>query len=128
MSLRTVGIAASFALLSACAQTSRITFPQPDQLFVTSGDGDIQKPYTPIGEIIHYKTGWRLGLPLLGLIPIADVDPDAELRKEIFTKVREMGGDALINMRTSWTPASGGWLGLGAKGGYIVVTGTVIRR
>lgn len=107
---------------------SKTTFPAPDDVFITSGDGDIQKPYTPVGQLIYMKTGWRIPLPLLGLIPIDDVDPDTELKTEVFTKIREMGGDALINMLIHWQPPTNGILGLGASGGMITVYGTVIKR
>ncbi len=130
MRLKTVLLLALVAPLGACVSThtSRVTFPSPDEMFITSGDGNIQKPYTPVGEIIHYKTGFRLPAPLLGMVPLADVDPDQEIRTTVLSKVREMGGDALINMRVNWTPPSNGFLGIGAKGGFIVVTGTAIKR
>jgi len=117
-------------MLNSCAGIGLATnFPSPDDIFVTTGDGDIQKPYTPIGQIIYTRTGFRLSfLPLFGLIPIDDVDPDYELRTAIFKKVKSMGGDGLINMQISWEPAHGGILGFGASGGTVFITGTVIKR
>jgi hypothetical protein len=97
-------------------------------MFVTTGDGDIQKPYTPIGQLIYGRTGWRIPLPILGLIPVADVDPAVELRDGILAEVKRMGGDGVINLKLDWTPARGGLLGLGATGGNIVIYGTVIKR
>jgi len=116
--------------ISSCSVQyfSKTSFPAPDDVFITSGDGDIQKPYTPVGQLIFMKTGWRIPLPLLGLIPIDDVDPDTELKTEVFTKIREMGGDALINMSIQWEPPTSGFLGIGASGGMITVYGTVIKR
>ena len=116
--------------LTSCSTTyfSKTSFPAPDDVFITSGDGDIQKPYTPVGQLIYYKAGFRIPLPLLGLIPIADVDPDKELKTEVFTKIREMGGDALINMSINWQPPKNGILGMGASGGMVTVYGTVIKR
>ena len=113
-----------------CATTaqSRLMFPSPDEMFVTSGDGDIEKPYTPVGQLIYVANGWRIPLPILGLIPAQDVDPDLALRQGIYEQVRQMGGDAIINMSMSWTPPSDGILGLMASGGQIVVYGTVVRR
>ena len=116
--------------ISSCSVQyfSKTSFPAPDDVFITSGDGDIQKPYTPVGQLIYFKTGFRIPFFLLGLIPIADVDPDKELKTEVFTKIREMGGDALINMSISWQPPKSGFLGFGASGGMITVYGTVIKR
>jgi hypothetical protein len=108
-------------------QTS-VSFPNPDDIFITSGDGDIQAPYTPVGEFLYIEEGFRLGLPLLGLLPIKDVDPEVVLRSTIVQEVRRMGGDALINMRVNWTPPSSGFLGIFANGGNLAITGTVIRR
>jgi len=117
--------------IGACATTHQtsLTFPPSSELFLTSGDGDIQKPYTPVGHMIVSKRGTRIGfLPLFGLISFDDVDPEMVLRNEVFEKVREMGGDGLINMQTMYTPPKDGFLGFGANGGLLVVTGTVIKR
>jgi hypothetical protein len=104
------------------------TFPAADEVFITTGDGDIQKPYTPVGQLIYYHKGFRIGFLLLGYIPIKDIDPDMELKTEIYQRVREMGGDALINMSISFLPPKNGILGFGATGGSITVYGTVIKR
>ena len=116
--------------ISSCSVQyfSKTSFPAPDDVFITSGDGDIQKPYTPVGQLIYFKSGYRIPFFLLGLIPIDDVDPDTELKTEVFTKIREMGGDGLINMSISWEPPKSGILGFGASGGMITVYGTVIKR
>jgi len=116
--------------ITSCSSTyySRVSFPAPEDIFITTGDGDIQKPYTPIGQIIYSKSGYRIPLPLLGLIPIADVDPDTELKEGIFTRIKGMGGDALINMSIHFEPPRNGLLGLGATGGTITIYGTVIKR
>ncbi len=117
-------------VMSGCATKyqSATTFPSPDELFVTTGDGDIQKPYTPVGQLIYMRQGFRIPLPLLGMIPIADVDPDTELRRAIYQEVRRMGGDAVINLKIDWMPPNDGILGLFATGGHITVYGTVINR
>ena len=116
-------------LLNSCAGVGLATnFPSPDDVFVTTGDGDIQKPYTPIGQLIYSRTGFRIPIILFGFIPIDDVDPDYELRTAIFNKVKKMGGDGLINMQIAWEPASSGFLGFFAWGGRVFVTGTVIKR
>lgn len=107
---------------------STLTFPDPNDLFMTSGDGDIQKPYTPIGEIFYTERGWRIPLPLWGLIRFHDVYPEQLVREKLESKVREMGGDSVINLRVDWSPPSSGFLGFLATGGSIVVTGTVIKR
>lgn len=120
----------SAIMLTSCAEAfySSVSFPSPDDVFITTGDGDIQKPYTPMGQMIYSKSGFRLPLPILGLLRIADVDPDRELKQAIFARVREMGGDALINMRIHYEPPSNGFLGLMASGGSVTVYGTVIKR
>jgi hypothetical protein len=114
--------------LSGCVYKSVSTFPEANQLFITSGDGDIQKPYTPIGQLIYRRDGYRIPLPILGMLPIDDVDPDLLLRTEVFTEVRARGGDGLINMRMDWQPAKPGFLGLFASGGSLIITGTIIKR
>lgn len=116
--------------LTGCASThsSQVSFPSADDLFVTTGDGDITRPYTPVGQLIYYKQGYRLGLPLIGLISIDDVDPGVELRRGVLEEARRMGGDGVINVQLNWQPPSNGILGIGASGGHIIVYGTVIRR
>lgn len=120
----------SLILLSGCAAShqSQVSFPDSDDLFVTTGDGDITKPYTPVGQLVHIANGYRLPLPLIGLIPIQDVDPDLTLRQEIMEEARRMGGDGVINVQLDWQPPSNGFLGIGASGGHLIVYGTVIRR
>ena len=131
---RVVGLMATVlvvALTAGCGPTthqSSTIFPPPDDLFITSGDGDIQAPYTPVGQLIYSKSGYRIPLPILGLVVIADVDPDQELRNAVVQEVRAMGGDGLINMEMIWTPPHNGWLGFGASGGTITIYGTVIQR
>lgn len=104
------------------------TFPPADEVFLTSGDGDIQKPYTPIGQLIYLKKGWRINLPIFGLIPIADVDPEKEIRESIVKEIKLKGGDGLINMAITFEAPSSGILGFNAKGGMVFVTGTIIKR
>lgn len=103
------------------------TFPAADDVFITTGDGDIQKPYTPIGHIIFTEKGANIPLPLLSLIPIKEVDPDLFLRQEVKNRVREMGGDALINLDLKYEPPTT-YLYLFRIPGSIQVTGTVIKR
>ena len=116
--------------MSSCGLTHEMIarFPSPDDVFITSGDGDITKPYTPVGQLYFSKVGTRIPLPILGLIPLKNVDPDETLKKEVLYKIKEMGGDGLINMKIDWTPPSSGFLGLGATGGGVIIYGTVIKR
>lgn len=118
----------AFLFVSGCATSTQVTFPSSRSVFMTTGDGNIQKPYEPVGQLIYMKSGFRLPLPILGLLPIADVDPDVALRKGITEKVRAMGGDAVINLHIDWKAPSGGFLGLFANGGSVVIYGTVIKR
>ncbi len=113
--------------LYGCSYTSQIQFPGTQDLFVTTGDGDITKPYTPVGQIIYMETGYRIPLPILGLIPISDVDPDVIIRTKVVRQAREMGGNAIINLKIDWEPPKEGVFGLGANGGRVIVYGTVIN-
>lgn len=117
-----------FLITSCNAYKEVANFPPANEVFVTSGDGDIQKPYTPVGQLIYMKAGARIPLPLLGMIPINDVDPDTVLREEVFTEIRKRGGDGLINMQITFQAPKSGIIGLGASGGHIFVTGTIIKR
>lgn len=117
------------ALLVGCGAYNEVaTFPPADEVFITSGDGDIQKPYTPVGQLIYARSGYRLGLPIFGLIPFNDVKPDKEIREQVVREIQAKGGDGLINMSLSFEAPKNGILGLGAKGGVLFVTGTIIKR
>ena len=117
------------AFLAGCAAVKeKVTFPAADDVFMTTGDGDIQKPYTPVGQLLYYDQGYRIPAPIIGLIPFKTVDPDVVLKQEIYKEVKKMGGDAVINISIDWMPAKDGILGFGANGGYIIVYGTVIKR
>ncbi|RKX28653.1 MAG: hypothetical protein DRP47_03765 [Candidatus Zixiibacteriota bacterium] len=123
-----VTLLAVVGLMSGCAWKSKIMFPAADEIFVTTGDGDITKPYTPVGQLIYIEQGFRIPFIFLGMLPVHDVDPDMALKTKIYSEVRSMGGDALINMSIIWSPPSNGFLGMFANGGKITVYGTVIRR
>lgn len=116
-------------LFTSCGAYNEVaTFPPADEVFITSGDGDIQKPYTPVGQLIYARSGYRLGLPILGLIPFNDVKPDKEIREAVVREIQAQGGDGLINMDITFEAPKNGILGLGAKGGVLFVTGTIIKR
>lgn len=121
-------ISLAFLLIGCGTQYSTsVTFPPPDQLFITTGDGDIQKPYTPVGQIFYIKEGRRIGLPLLGFIRIDDVDPAYEISANVARQARALGGNAIINLQIGWLPPHNGFFGLGASGGRVVIYGTVIE-
>ena len=125
MILMLVGI----GMLFGCAAIKeKVTFPAADDVYMTTGDGDIQKPYTPIGQLFYWDQGYRMPLPLIGLIPFKDVDPDVALKQDIAKEVKKMGGDGVINLSIDWTPAKNGFLGFMAQGGSVAVYGTVIKR
>lgn len=114
---------------NSCGPYQRtILFPPPSEIFYTSGDGDIQKPYTPIGEFVYSQRGFRLGLPLFGLIPFTALDPEKIIRTKITPKIKEVGGNGLINMKITLVRDDPGFLGMFAKPGSIQVTGTIIRQ
>lgn len=118
----------AFFLSSCSAYQEVITFPPSNDVFITSGDGNIQKPYTPMAEFVYTNNGWRLPLPILGLIPFKKLDPEMVLRKQVSTRIKEMGGDGMINMRIAFMKDNPGVLGFLAKPGYLYITGTVIKR
>ena len=115
-------------LFGCAAMKQKITFPASDDIYMTTGDGDIQKPYTPIGQLFYWDQGFRIPGPLIGLIAFKDVDPDVALKQEIAQEVKRMGGDGLINLSINWQPAKNGFLGMFATGGSVAVYGTVIKR
>jgi len=116
-------------LLAGCASLRQVNFPPSEEVFITTGDGDITKPYKPVGHLIYTKRGFRLGfLPLIGLIPISDASAENAINEIIAKEARAMGGDAVINLDIKWTPPSDGILGLGANGGAVFIQGTVIKR
>ncbi len=119
----------SLALLTNCASLRQVNFPPPQEVFITTGDGDITKPYQPVGHLIYTKRGFRLGfLPLFGLIPFGDASAQTAVNDIIAKEARAMGGDAVINLDIKWIPPSDGILGLGANGGALFIQGTVIKR
>lgn len=116
-------------IMVGCAPYQRtILFPAANEIFFTSGDGNIQKPYTPIGEYVYSVRGFRLPIPIIGLIPLTPLDPEKVLREKITPKIKEVGGDGMINMKIVMVKDDPGFLGMFAKPGYIQVTGTIIRR
>lgn len=122
-------LALALLFTSGCAYRSAITFPAPSDVFVTTGDGDIQKPYTPIGELIYIREGYRFpfpGFPILSLIPIGDPDVEAVIRGEISEKVKSMGGDGIINLKIQWNPPKN-YVLFGVPSSALI-TGTVIKR
>ncbi|MCK4413841.1 MAG: hypothetical protein KAY32_09870 [Candidatus Eisenbacteria sp.] len=124
-----LGLMVLIAILSSgCSRMTVCTFPDPNQMFMTTGDGDIQKPYTPVGQVIYYETGYRIPVPILGLLPIADVDPDLAIRQKLQPQLEALGADAVINLRIDWEAPSSGFLGLFANGGNVLIHGTAIRR
>ena len=62
-----VTLLAVVGLMSGCAWKSKIMFPAADEIFVTTGDGDITKPYTPVGQLIYIEQGFRIPFIFLGL-------------------------------------------------------------
>lgn len=126
--LLSIVLLCGFLLLSGCASFQQVKFPPPDEVFITTGDGDITKPYEPVGHLIYTKTGFRLGLPIIGLIPIADVVAENAINEIIAREARAMGGNAVINLDIRWTPPSSGLLGFLAHGGAVFIQGTVIKR
>lgn len=112
-----------------CSYRSSIEFPPANDLFVTTGDGDIQKPYTPIGQIIYYKASPAIGIPLFNLF-VPTTDPEVEMNTGFMRMVREMGADAVINTSLDWKPPSSflsrllGW----GHGGKVLIQGTAIKR
>ena len=121
-------ILVSLYFVGCAAKLNTLYFPPSKIVFFTSGDGDIQKPYTPVGQLFYYRAGFRIPFPLLGLLPVNDVNPDTELTTIIAKEVKKMKGNAVINLKIDWSPPSNGFLGFMANGGHIVMSGTVIKQ
>jgi hypothetical protein len=109
--------AACFILSSCGAFQQTVTFPPAKDIFITSGDGNIQKPYTPIGEFVYADKGFNFLF-----IPVKEVNPDLILRTAVTDKIRQAGGDGMINMRMNYVPKTF------LSAATIVVTGTIIKR
>ena len=104
--------------MSSCSALQQtITFPSAKEIFITSGDGNIQKPYTPLGEFLYADNGIKLFF-----IPIKTINPEAILRKVITEKIKEAGGDGLINMRLNFIK------GKFFSPDQLFLTGTIIKR
>jgi hypothetical protein len=123
-------------LASGCAinRTHRIEFPPADDLFVTCGDdpgSESNKPYVPKGQFIHVTQEHYLPIPLLGMfVRIGKAEPQHVFDKYIIPRVREMGGDALINAKVNYTPPTSiiwGLFGL-RSGGTTVITGQAVKK
>jgi hypothetical protein len=73
--------------------TRGIPYPNPEELYVTLGDGNIERPYQPLGEIVVKKRG-------LGFFGIPIIKPDLErvIKETLLTKAKDMGGDGVINL------------------------------
>jgi len=113
---------------SGCATFKKISFPPKDEMFITTGDGDITQPYEPVGHLVYQKKGFRIPLFLFGFIPISDALAEDAINAVIAEKARAMGGNAVINLKIEWNPPSDGILGFGANGGTLVINGTVIKQ
>jgi hypothetical protein len=128
MSMRRILILLPLGLLmTGCAYMSTVNFPDPNKVFMTTGDGNIQKPYTPVGELLYFEQGYRIPVPILALLPIHDVDPEVAIRQKLAARVIQMGGDGIINLKITWQPARTVYLVMGNPGS-ISVQGTVIKR
>ncbi|OGG56109.1 MAG: hypothetical protein A3F84_28640 [Candidatus Handelsmanbacteria bacterium RIFCSPLOWO2_12_FULL_64_10] len=119
-------------LFTSCAfkYSSKLSFPAPDEIFMTTGDGDIQKPYTPLGQVLHIESGTLIPIPLICLAS-PTVDPDVVLRTGFTEKVKQLGGNGVINMRIDFRPPKKTFLGAlfgMVDPGQVTITGTVIRR
>lgn len=128
----TLCIVCVLCLVASCGYkySTRLSFPAPDDIFLTSGDGDIQKPYTPLGEVIHIESGTAVPFPILALAS-KTVDPDVVLRTGFMEKVKALGGNGVINMYIDWRPPKKNlWRVLFGfvDPGVVIIKGTVIRR
>jgi len=123
-----VSLSCCALFFAGCATFQRIPFTKSDEIFITTGDGDITKPYEPIGHLIYTKQGFRIPLPLIGFIPISDALAGDAINEVIAEKARAMGGNAVINLDIKWDPPSDGIWGIGANGGALIINGTVIKQ
>lgn len=122
-------------LMAGCSMTHTVAYPPADDLFVTMGDdpgSESAKLYTPKGTFIHVTTEYYLPIPVLGLIPLGNAEPNHVFETQVIPKIREMGGDALTNARIQYTPPPGVFMRLIGLGAFspssTVVTGQVVNR
>lgn len=119
------------AVSSGCgtiADSSLVGFPAPQTCYITTGDGGDIENFATRGQLLYSREGFRIPVPILGLISFADVEPEDELRNQICSIVREQEGDGLINLDIRWEAPSPGFLGFLATGGSISIEGTIINR
>lgn len=123
------------SIVFGCSATHKVAYPSGDDLFVTMGDdpaSESQKPYTPKGTFIHVTQESHLPIPVLGLIPLGNAEPQYVFETYVFPQVTEMGGDALTNARVDHKPRPGFFTRLFGLGffspSHTVVTGQVVKR
>jgi hypothetical protein len=110
-----------YILGAGCTQIDMTRYPDPNELFVTTGDGNIQKPYTPIGLVAVKKQGFYM----FGQAIIA-ADLEAAINDRMLEKAREMGGDGVIEVTLFNTGSAPIWMPIFFND--ITAVGQVIRR
>ena len=121
-------------LCLSCAHSLSVKFPGNDFMFLTSGDGEVRKNVEKrtetTAEVIYWKRGFRIPLPIFGLLPINDVNPEQSLRTFVQEAQKNKNADGVINMDIKYIPPSNpilAFFGLG-HGGYIYIQGTAIKK
>jgi hypothetical protein len=123
-----VAVAGLAALLTGCTAVNTAQVPTARggrDPFITSGD--LREPYESLGLL----QVTRKGVIIFGVIDPAGTDLNAGFQ-EMLPRVREMGGDGLINVRwhqTQYTALARVFsiLLLGLLPGEVTITGEVVR-
>ncbi|MFC1569121.1 hypothetical protein ACFL4L_02695 [bacterium] len=120
----------------SCATTYRIEYPPSDELFITLGDdpgSESINPYIPKGYFIHVSTEYYLPIPLLGIIPLGNAQPQYVFYEEAIPKIRSMGGDALIGANVNHIPRPPVFIRFFGIFNFLftsstIITGQVVKR
>lgn len=110
--------------------SSKIPFITGDKLYITTGDdpgSESLKPYEPKGMLLHVERAKSTCFFNL-CIDDEDANPERVMEEIILPKVRNMGGDALINAYVDYTPDDRYCSCIGPNKETIIVKGTVVKR
>jgi len=106
--------------------TSELNYPSPDELYMTSGDGNLDE-YEPVGQLSYTKIGYPgIGLPIIcgfGLFRKEVSQPGQLLQNEVKERAQRMGGDAVLNLDVSYRPPTNAC----GFAGRVSVSGEVVK-
>ncbi len=132
-----LGAAALVLLAFGCSTRHVVHYPPASDIFVTPGDDpgtESHTTYIPKGYYYYRYSGGVIPLPLFGLIPAGNPDPQMIFDKIVLPDLHRMGADALIDATITVRPPPGWfWRFLGIPllftgGGSVTVQGTAVKR